>query len=112
MVDIRYTLTFTWVLILQDEIAYRYFLCDIYEVLTRRLLEASSEDNIFLSQPCRDNTLYLLKLIDEMLISEFDLKLPFPPSSSDVSPESFELESHKLSSCLYETLPSNDLTPK
>lgn len=95
----------------EDEIAYRYFLRDIFEVLTRRLLEASFEDNIFLSQPCRDNTLYLLKLIDEMLISEFDLKLPFPPSSSDVSPESFELESHKLSSGLYETLPSNDLIP-
>lgn len=33
-------------------------------------------DNIFISQPCRDNTLYLLRLIDEMLISEIDKELP------------------------------------
>lgn len=63
-------------LFLQNNISYRYFLRDIYEDLVRRLLELSSEENIFLSQPCRDNTLYLLKLIDEFLISEIDGRLP------------------------------------
>lgn len=40
------------------------------------MVDLSSVDNIFMSQPCRDNTLYLLKLIDEMLISEIDKELP------------------------------------
>lgn len=40
------------------------------------MVDLSATDNIFLSQPCRDNTLYLLKLIDEMLISEIDKELP------------------------------------
>ena len=39
-------------------------------------MDLSSEENIFASQPCRDNTLYLLRLVDEMLSSEIDLKLP------------------------------------
>lgn len=39
-------------------------------------MDLSSEENIFVSQPCRDNTLYLLRLVDEMLSSEIDLKLP------------------------------------
>ncbi|KAK9271394.1 hypothetical protein L1049_026984 [Liquidambar formosana] len=86
-------------------ISCRYLLRDIYDDLIRRLVELSSEDNIFISQPCRDNTLYLLRLIDEMLISEFDHKLPFPASSSDFSLDSLELESQKdLSSALYEAL--------
>lgn len=40
------------------------------------MVELSAEDNIFISQPCRDNTLYLLRLVDEMLISEVDEILP------------------------------------
>lgn len=40
------------------------------------MVELSASDNIFISQPCRDNTLYLLRLIDEMLISEIDKELP------------------------------------
>lgn len=39
-------------------------------------MELSAEDNVFSSQPCRDNMLYLLRLIDEMLISEVDTILP------------------------------------
>lgn len=38
-------------------------------------MDLSSEENIFISQPSRDNALYLLKLVDEMLISEVDHKL-------------------------------------
>lgn len=59
----------------QDSISYRCLLRDIYEDLVQRLTELSSEDNIFLSQPCRDNTLYLLKLVDDLLIFEIDAKL-------------------------------------
>ena len=39
-------------------------------------MELSAVDNIFITQPCRDNTLYLLRLVDEMLISEIDQNLP------------------------------------
>ncbi|PKA52227.1 hypothetical protein AXF42_Ash010123 [Apostasia shenzhenica] len=51
---------------------------DIFEDLIASLLDVSSDDNIFMSQPCRDNSLYLLKLADELLISENGDKLPFP----------------------------------
>ncbi|CAL5385752.1 unnamed protein product [Camellia sinensis] len=105
----------------QGGISYQYLLRDIYEDLIRRLIDLSSEDNIFVSQPCRDNTLYLLRLVDETLISEINQKLPshteekghfffwvhgkFPTSSSDLSPDFLELESHKdLSSALSEVL--------
>lgn len=46
------------------------FLRGIFEDLIGSLLEISSEDNIFMSQPCRDNTLYLLKLINDLVIIE------------------------------------------
>ena len=39
------------------------------------LIEGSSDENIFYTQPCRDNTLYLLRLTDELLISESGDKL-------------------------------------
>lgn len=60
----------------QGGISYQHLLRDIYEDLIQRLVDFSSEDNIFISQPCRDNTLYLLRLVDEMLITEMDDKLP------------------------------------
>lgn len=89
----------------QGSISYKYLLRDIYDDLIKKLVEFSPEDNIFISQPCRDNTLYLLRLIDEMLISEVDHKLPFPAGSSDFSLDSVESESQKdLSSALYEAL--------
>ena len=59
---------------MQDTV-YHYLLRDIYGDLIQRLVDLYSEENIFLSQPCRDNTLYLLKLVDEMLISEIDHEL-------------------------------------
>ncbi|KAH7567643.1 hypothetical protein JRO89_XS07G0111300 [Xanthoceras sorbifolium] len=78
-----------------EGLSYNHFLRDIYEDLIRRLVDLSSEENIFISQPCRDNTLYLLRLVDEMLISEMDPKLPFPANLSDFSLDSLELDSHK-----------------
>ncbi|CAA2974013.1 BEACH domain-containing B isoform X1 [Olea europaea subsp. europaea] len=89
----------------QGGISYQSFLRDIYEDLIQRLIELSTEENIFVSQPCRDNMLYLLKLVDEMLISEIDHKLPFPASSSELPPEFLESENYKdFNSSLFELL--------
>ncbi|XP_071693148.1 BEACH domain-containing protein B isoform X2 [Rutidosis leptorrhynchoides] len=85
--------------------SYWYLLRDIYEDLMTSLVELSSKENIISLQPCRDNTLYLLKLVDELLVSELDSKLPFPACGFEFSPESIELENDKdLVSALYEAL--------
>ncbi|XAR62071.1 hypothetical protein NMG60_11016666 [Bertholletia excelsa] len=90
-------------------ISFQYFLRDIYEDLVRRLVDLASEENIFVLQPCRDNTLYLLRLIDEMLISETNHRLPFPTSIS-LLPSDFQEESDgkDLSSALHEALQEED----
>ncbi|KAI4388687.1 hypothetical protein MLD38_000993 [Melastoma candidum] len=75
--------------------SYRHFLRDLFDDIVQRLVGLSSVENIFLWQPCRDNTLYLLRLIDELLMSELDNKLPFPASSSDFTLFSLDLDSHK-----------------
>ncbi|KAK9080847.1 hypothetical protein SSX86_000606 [Deinandra increscens subsp. villosa] len=85
--------------------SYWYMLRDIYEDLMKQLVDLSSRENALSLQPCRDNTLYLLKLIDEMLISELDNNLPFPACGYDFSPERIELENDKdLVSALFEAL--------
>lgn len=48
---------------------------EIFEDVIGSLIEVSSAENIFFTQPCRDNTLYLLRLMDELLISESADKL-------------------------------------
>ncbi|XP_061352489.1 BEACH domain-containing protein B, partial [Gastrolobium bilobum] len=84
--------------------SYRFFLRDIYEDLIQNMVELSSAENIFMSQPCRDNTLYLLRLIDEMLISEIDKALPFLGSDLDFHLD-LEMECQKeYSSALKEVL--------
>ncbi|RDY05943.1 BEACH domain-containing protein B, partial [Mucuna pruriens] len=83
--------------------SYRFFLRDVYEDLIQNLVELSAVDNIFISQPCRDNTLYLLKLIDEMLISEIDKELPFLGSDFDFHAD-LEMEHKEYSSALKEVL--------
>ncbi|KAK8941578.1 hypothetical protein KSP40_PGU012221 [Platanthera guangdongensis] len=55
---------------LMGTVMHTNLLRDIFEDLVGSLLEVSSVENIFVSQPCRDNCLYLLKLADELLISE------------------------------------------
>lgn len=79
----------------QGELLHLHLLRDIFEDVIGSLVELSSEENIFISQPCRDNTLYLLKLIDEFLINESSKKLLFPgigfslgSSSDGLQPES------------------------
>ncbi|WZY72487.1 hypothetical protein YC2023_004727 [Brassica napus] len=82
-----------------NDAPYRSFLRDLYEDLIQRLVELSSEDNIFLSHPCRDNVLYLLRLVDEMLVREFGSRLLFPANSADFSEDLLQLanrEDHSL----------------
>ncbi|XP_062026093.1 BEACH domain-containing protein B isoform X1 [Rosa rugosa] len=99
------TVTFLLMQCEHGGVSFRYLLRDIYKDLIRGLLELSSEESIFVSQPSRDNTLYLLRLIDEMLISEMDQNLPFPASTTDFSLDSLELECHKdYGSALFEVL--------
>ncbi|CAN8244848.1 unnamed protein product [Cochlearia groenlandica] len=74
---------------------FRYFLRDLYEDLIQRLVELSSEDNIFLLHPCRDNVLYLLRLVDEMLVREFGSRLLFPANSTDFSEDLLQLENRE-----------------
>ncbi|KAJ6939644.1 BEACH domain-containing protein lvsC isoform X3 [Populus alba x Populus x berolinensis] len=59
----------------QDGISRRKLLHYIFEDLIQRLVDFSFEENIFAAQPCRDNTLYLLQLMDEMLVAEIDHKI-------------------------------------
>ncbi|KAG4194048.1 hypothetical protein ERO13_A06G031500v2 [Gossypium hirsutum] len=81
------------------------FLYDIYDNLIQRLVDLSSEENIFSSQPCRDNTLYFLRLVDEMLISEAGIKLLFPAISSDSFLDSLMVEGQKdYTTLLHEVL--------
>ncbi|XP_043712024.1 BEACH domain-containing protein B-like isoform X2 [Telopea speciosissima] len=108
------TLNFLLVQWEQGDISGRDLLRDIFKDLVGRLVELSSDDNVFVSQPFRDNTLYLLRLVDEMLIAEIGHKLPYPGSSSDISPD-LELESqYDLSSTLSETSQGekNDRLPR
>ncbi|GAB2294234.1 hypothetical protein Dimus_028451 [Dionaea muscipula] len=89
----------------QGGVSYHYFLRDIYEDLISKLVDLSSKENIFFSQPCRDNTLYLLKLVDEFFVSEIGHKLPFPASGSELSLEFLKYEDLRdLGSALDETL--------
>ncbi|KAK9165680.1 hypothetical protein Scep_000871 [Stephania cephalantha] len=89
------TMNFLLVRMEQGENAYGSLVHVIFEDLIERLIALSSELNIFVSQPCRDNTLYLLKLIDEILVSEMGHKLPYPGSSSEFSPDCLEFENFK-----------------
>uniref|UniRef100_A0A2P2MSL5 Uncharacterized protein n=1 Tax=Rhizophora mucronata TaxID=61149 RepID=A0A2P2MSL5_RHIMU len=89
----------------QGGTSYCHLLRDIYEDLITMLVDISSEENTFAKQPCRDNTLYLLRLIDEMLVSETDHKIPFPSNGSEMTFDSIEFESQKnYSTALHEVL--------
>ncbi|KAK1300212.1 hypothetical protein QJS10_CPB13g00240 [Acorus calamus] len=94
-------------LYLQGELSSQILLRTIIEDLIGSLVDLSSDENIFVLQPCRDNTLYLLKLADEMLISELGCELLFPISSvsADHSSDFLELERQKdIKSAIIEAL--------
>ncbi|XP_027772213.1 BEACH domain-containing protein B isoform X3 [Solanum pennellii] len=99
------TVNFLLVQCEQGGIAYRHFLRDLYEDLVRKLLDLSAVENVLVTQPCRDNMLYLLKLVDEMLLSEMKFNLPYPSSNTEFSSEFLELEQLKdLGSALLDAL--------
>ncbi|KAH0695321.1 hypothetical protein KY285_022418 [Solanum tuberosum] len=99
------TVNFLLVQCEQGGIAYRHFLRDLYEDLVRKLLDLSAVENVLVTQPCRDNMLYLLKLVDEMLLSEMKFNLPYPASNTEFSSEFLELEQLKdLGSALLDAL--------
>ncbi|KAL3340220.1 hypothetical protein AABB24_028710 [Solanum stoloniferum] len=99
------TLNFLLLQCEQGGIAYRHFLRDLYEDLVRKLLDLSAVENVLVTQPCRDNMLYLLKLVDEMLLSEMKFNLLYPASNTEFSSEFLELEQLKdLGSALLDAL--------
>ncbi|KAL5212760.1 hypothetical protein ABZP36_023607 [Zizania latifolia] len=85
------TTNFLLLKIEQGQLPNSCLLRDIFEDVVGSLLEASSEENLFISQPCRDNILYFLKLSHELLVDQIGIKLLFPSpglsaqSSSDDS---------------------------
>ncbi|XP_038988519.1 LOW QUALITY PROTEIN: BEACH domain-containing protein B-like [Phoenix dactylifera] len=95
----------------QGELLHQCLLRDIFEDIIGSLIELSSEENILISQPCRDNTLYLLKLIDELLIKESSDRLLFPGIgiSLGFSSDGLQTESQKdISSAVTEILNLKD----
>uniref|UniRef100_A0A0D9VCI8 BEACH domain-containing protein B n=1 Tax=Leersia perrieri TaxID=77586 RepID=A0A0D9VCI8_9ORYZ len=85
------TTNFLLLKIEQGQVPNFCLLRDMFEDIVGSLLETSSEENLFISQPCRDNILYLLKLSHELFIDQIGIKLLFPSheltaqSSSDNS---------------------------
>ncbi|XP_044956208.1 BEACH domain-containing protein B-like isoform X2 [Hordeum vulgare subsp. vulgare] len=70
----------------QGQLSSSYLLRDILDDIVGSLLQTSSEENIFLSQPACDNVLHLLKLIQELLVNQIGIKLLFSsPSTTDES---------------------------
>ncbi|CAN4122405.1 unnamed protein product [Withania somnifera] len=99
------TVNFLLVQCEQGGIAYRHFLRDLYDDIVRKLLDLSAVENVLVTQPCRDNMLYLLKLVDEMLLSEMKFTIPYPASNTESSSEFLELEQLKdLGSALVDAL--------
>ncbi|RLN08296.1 BEACH domain-containing protein B [Panicum miliaceum] len=76
------TTNFLLLKIEQGQLPNSYLLRDIFEDLIGSLLETSSEENVFNSQPCRDNILYLLNLSHELFVDQIGIKLLFPSSMS------------------------------
>uniref|UniRef100_A0A0A9DC66 BEACH domain-containing protein n=1 Tax=Arundo donax TaxID=35708 RepID=A0A0A9DC66_ARUDO len=72
------TTNFLLLKIEQGQLPNSCLLRDIFEDLVGSLLETSSEEDIFSSQPCRDNILYLVKLIHELFVDQIGIKLLFP----------------------------------
>uniref|UniRef100_K3YP63 BEACH domain-containing protein B n=1 Tax=Setaria italica TaxID=4555 RepID=K3YP63_SETIT len=72
------TTNFLLLKIEQGQLPNSCLLRDIFEDLIGSLLETSSEENVFNSQPCRDNILYLLNLSHELFVDQIGIKLLFP----------------------------------
>ncbi|EPS68659.1 hypothetical protein M569_06109, partial [Genlisea aurea] len=85
---------------------YQCFLRDLYEDVICKLTSLSDEDKFFVSLPSRDNMLYLLKLVDEMLLFDMGYCLPFPSRSPNF-PQFMELvDCPELNVALFEAFQS------
>ncbi|KAL6603651.1 hypothetical protein ACP70R_044012 [Stipagrostis hirtigluma subsp. patula] len=62
----------------QGQLSSSYLLRDILDDIAGSLLQTSVEENIFLLQPCCDNFLYYLKLIQELVVNQIGIMLLFP----------------------------------
>ncbi|KAL6873753.1 hypothetical protein ACP4OV_013835 [Aristida adscensionis] len=98
------TVNFFLLKIDQGQLSNSYFLRDILNDIAGSLLQTSVEENIFLLQPCCDNVLYFLKLIQELIVNQIGLMLLFP---SHGFPEEYSHENlwiDDIKSTLNETL--------
>ncbi|XP_062179129.1 BEACH domain-containing protein B-like [Phragmites australis] len=75
------TVNFFLLKIDQGQLSSLYLLRDILDDIAGSLLLTSVEENIFLLQPCCDNALYFLKLIQELIVNQIGIKLLFPSPS-------------------------------
>eukprot|EP01018_Ginkgo_biloba_P014188 Gb_28819 [translate_table: standard] len=66
----------------QAQLSRKHLIHELLEDLVQGLLDIASKQNMLTVQPCRDNTLYLLTLIDEILIKDTLDYLPFPGTLS------------------------------
>ncbi|KAG0531834.1 hypothetical protein BDA96_04G056200 [Sorghum bicolor] len=93
------TTNFLLLKIEQGQLPNSSLLRDIFEDLIGSLLETSSEESVFNSQPCRDNILYLLNLSHELFVDQIGIKLLFP--SPDMSAQ---LSSDDINSAVLEIM--------
>ncbi|CAM0946806.1 unnamed protein product [Alopecurus aequalis] len=77
---------------------------DIFEDIIESLLETSPDENIFISQPCRDNILYLLKLSDELLVDQIGIKLLFHSPDMHAQSSSDDSQNDDISSAVVEII--------
>ncbi|XP_057837661.2 BEACH domain-containing protein B isoform X1 [Cryptomeria japonica] len=78
---IEQTVNFLLLYVEQAQVSGLTLMHELLEDLVKELLDIALKQTIFAVQPCRDNTLYLLTLIDEMLIKDTLSSLPFPGNS-------------------------------
>ncbi|KAL6629117.1 hypothetical protein ACP70R_028882 [Stipagrostis hirtigluma subsp. patula] len=95
----------------QGQLPNSCLLRDIFEDLVGSLLETSSEENFFVSQPCRDNILYLLKLSHELFVDQIGIRLLFPLSDKSTQLSSDDSLKDDVNSAVVEMMntESNDL---
>ncbi|PUZ74193.1 hypothetical protein GQ55_1G045900 [Panicum hallii var. hallii] len=105
------TTNFLLLKIEQGQLPNSYLLRDIFEDLIGSLLETSSEENVFNSQPCRDNILYLLNLSHELFVDQIGIKLLFPSPDMSAQLSSDDSLKEDINSAVLEiiNIESNDL---
>lgn len=77
---VEQTVNLLLLLIEQGQLSRRILMNELLDDLIQGLIDIASKQNMLTVQPCRDNTLYLLTLLDETLIRDTLSSLPFPRS--------------------------------